>query len=120
MEEFESIAMADIYPFYKKFVNLVNSDSGASVPTDGFDVSFFDDMLSYKYYVTIHIPGLADLFKLFGIGDVSGNDLKLKGYDAVFFHNAPSRNSTPDGISRPLSTSKTSSARWSPSTSGSA
>ncbi|MGB3184994.1 MAG: hypothetical protein WBG36_03220 [Ornithinimicrobium sp.] len=43
------------------------------------------DMIAQSGYLTLKIPGLADLFKLFGIGDVSGNDLKLPAKDAVFF-----------------------------------
>ncbi|MGB3184557.1 MAG: hypothetical protein WBB15_01700, partial [Ornithinimicrobium sp.] len=43
------------------------------------------DAIGQSGYITLKIPGLADLCKLFGIGDVSGNDLKLHAKDAVFF-----------------------------------
>jgi hypothetical protein len=36
-------------------------------------------------YISLTIPGLADLCKLFGIGDTSGDTLNLQARDAVFF-----------------------------------
>lgn len=42
-------------------------------------------VLDYDAYVTLKIPMLADLCKLFGIGNTSGSNLKLTGDEAVFF-----------------------------------
>ena len=52
---------------------------GATLP----DVA--QDVLDQSGYITMKIPGLADLCKLFGIGDTSGNDLRLSAKDALFF-----------------------------------
>ena len=43
------------------------------------------DMIGYDDYITLKIPMLADLCKLFGIGSVSGAKLNLKAHEAVFF-----------------------------------
>jgi hypothetical protein len=43
------------------------------------------NMIGYDDYVTLKIPMLADLCKLFGIGSVSGSKLNLSAHEAVFF-----------------------------------
>ncbi len=49
------------------------------------DTNLIDEMMSQSDFFELHIPILADLFKLFGIGDTSGNKVTLGFGDAICF-----------------------------------
>jgi hypothetical protein len=49
------------------------------------DASFVYDVVNYDEYVTLDIKPLADIAQLFGIGNASGDKVKLSGPDAIFF-----------------------------------
>jgi hypothetical protein len=70
-EEIASDALTPVFDF----VDWVSTNS----PT------FAQSMIGYDDYITLKIPMLADLCKLFGIGSVSGSELKLSAHEAIFF-----------------------------------
>jgi hypothetical protein len=73
-----------------QFMAQVDADAMDAVYTalgqlTATDTNLIDEMMTQSDFLELHIPLLADLFKLFGLGSVSGNTVTVGAGDAISF-----------------------------------